>query len=66
MVQRPIWCTECHKHSWTRKQLYNAWVNDKPIRCPEPTCNRVIPTEEIEALLEELGLVKPDEEAEGR
>jgi hypothetical protein len=36
-------------------------VRDKPIHCPEPTCGRIIAVGEIEAMLEELGLVKLDD-----
>ena len=59
-MQKPIWC-KCRQHSWTRRQLYVAWVADRYLRCPEPTCGRDITLEAIESLLVDLGMVNLDD-----
>jgi hypothetical protein len=60
-IQKPIWC-KCGGHSWTRKQLYSAWENDKPIQCPDPACQREISVEIIEELLKRIGMIRLDDE----
>lgn len=58
-MKQPIWC-RCNKHSWTRRQLYNAWLADRSVRCPETECGREISIERIEELLVSFGMVKID------
>ena len=61
MVLKPIWC-KCEKTSWTRRQLYNAWVANREIRCPEPSCQREISLDDIEDLLVDLGMLNLDDD----
>lgn len=63
MIKKPIWC-KCRKHAWTRRTLLSAWESNKPVRCPEPKCNREITVDTVEELLKQIGVLDLGEEEE--
>lgn len=63
MIRKPIWC-KCRKHSWTRRSLLSAWENNRPVRCPEPQCNREISVDDVEVLLQQIGVLNLEEDDE--
>ena len=65
MIVKPVWCGNCKRHSWTRRQLLAAWERDKTLTCPEPDCGHQVLPGVVKAALQKEGILDLEEEDPG-